>query len=171
MTQSVDVADKVGLGDVPEPGGIPKYPRELIGGSIPPWQSGISAAPATITITLRWLGTVANPALYKLFDKETGLLTLTRELTGTDATSTTYRTSASTSGETAPEGLAAAYYDAISTESPAGTVVFVGDEIDRTLVPGKKLTTSGIFTLTGVVIQSVTCLLYTSDAADDAPRV
>ena len=46
VTQSVDVADKVGLGDVPEPGGIPKYPRELIGGSIPPWQSGISAAPA-----------------------------------------------------------------------------------------------------------------------------
>jgi hypothetical protein len=132
----------------------------LIGGSIPPWQSGISAAPTTITIVLRWLGTVANPALYKLFDKETGLLTLTRELTGTDATTTVYRTSASTPGETAPAGLAAAYYDAISTESPAGTVVFVGDEIDRTLVPGKKLTTTGLFALTGVVIQSVTADIF-----------
>jgi hypothetical protein len=160
VSQAVDVAAKVGLGNVPEPGGSPKYPRELIGGSIPPWQAGISAAPATITIVLRWLGTVANAALYKLFDKETGLLTLTRELTGTDATSTTYRTSASTTGETAPAGLAQAYYDAISTESPSGTAVFVGDEIDRTLVPGKKLTTTGLFVLTGAVIQSVTADIF-----------
>ena len=160
IQQVVDTASKVGLGTVPIVSGSPRYPRELIGGSIPPWQSGISAAPTKITIVLKWDGTVGNAAFYKLFDKETGLLTLTREFTGTDATSTTYRTSASTSGETAPEGLAAAYYDAISTESPAGTVVFVGDEIDRTLVPGKKLTTSGIFTLTGVVIQSVTADIF-----------
>jgi len=161
VSQVVDVDEKVGSGDVPIVSSQPKYPRELIGGSIPPWQSGISAAPTTITIVLRWLGTVANPALYKLFDKETGLLTLTRELTGTDATTTVYRTSASTTGETAPSGLAAAYYDAISTEAPAGTVVFVGDEIDRTLVPGKKLTTTGLFTLTGVVIQSTTADIFT----------
>jgi len=160
IQQVVDTASKVGLGTVPIVSGSPRYPRELIGGSIPPWQSGISAAPTKITIVLKWDGTVGNAAFYKLFDKETGLLTLTREFTGTDATTTVYRTSASTTGETAPEGLAAAYYDAISTESPAGTVVFVGDEIDRTLVPGKKLTTSGIFTLTGVVIQSVTADIF-----------
>jgi hypothetical protein len=160
VSQVVDVDEKVGSGDVPIVGMLPKYPRELVGGSIPPWQSGISAAPTTITIVLRWLGDVANPALYKLFDKETGLLTLTRELTGTDATTTVYRTSTSTAGETAPDGLAEAYYASISTESPAGTVVFVGDEIDRTLVPGKKLTTTGLFTLTGVVIQSVTADIF-----------
>lgn len=160
VTQAVDVDEKVGLGTVPTSGGLPKYPRELVGGAIPPWQAGISAAPASITITLRWKGDVANPALYKLFDKETGLLVLTRELTGTDATTTVYRTSTSTAGETAPEGLAEAYYAAISTESPAGTVVFVGNEIDRTLVPGKKLTTTGLFTLTGVVIQSVTADIF-----------
>ena len=160
VSQVVDVDEKVGSGTVPIVSSQPKYPRELIGGSIPPWQSGISAAPTTITIVLRWLGTVANPALYKLFDKETGLLTLTRELTGTDATTTVYRTSASTTGETAPAGLAAAYYDAISTEAPAGTVVFVGDEVDRTLVPGKKLTTTGLFALTGVVIQSTTADIF-----------
>jgi uncharacterized membrane protein YgcG len=160
VTQVVDSANKVGLGTIPQSGGVDRYPRELIGGSIPPWQSGISAAPAQITIVLKWNGAVANPALYRLFDKETGLLVLTRELTGTDATSTVYRTSASTSGETAPEGLAEAYYAAISTESPAGTVVFVGEEIDRTLVPGKKLTTTGLFSLTGVVIQSVTADIF-----------
>jgi hypothetical protein len=160
VSQVVDVDEKVGPGDVPIVSGLPKYPRELIGGSIPPWQAGISAAPTTITIVLRWLGDVANPALYKLFDKETGLLTLTRELTGTDATTTVYRTSASTTGETAPDGLAQAYYDAISTEAPSGTVVFVGDEIDRTLVPGKKLTTTGLFALTGAVIQSTTADIF-----------
>jgi len=160
IQQVVDVDNRVGPGTVPIVSGQPRYPRELIGGSIPPWQSGISAAPTKITIVLKWDGTVGNAAFYKLFDKETGLLTLTREFTGTDATTTVYRTSASTTGETAPEGLAAAYYDAISTESPAGTVVFVGDEIDRTLVPGKKLTTTGLFALTGVVIQSVTADIF-----------
>ena len=161
IQQVVDVDNRVGPGTVPIVSGQPRYPRELIGGSIPPWQAGISAAPTKITIVLKWDGTVGNAAFYKLFDKETGLLTLTREFTGTDATTTTYRTSASTSGETAPEGLAAAYYDAISTESPAGTVVFVGDEIDRTLVPGKRLTTTGLFSLTGVVIQSTTADIFT----------
>jgi len=160
IQQVVDVDNKVGPGTVPIVSGSPRYPRELVGGSIPPWQSGISAAPTKITIVLKWDGTVGNAAFYKLFDKETGLLTLTREFTGTDAVTTVYRTSASTTGETAPEGLAAAYYDAISTESPAGTVVFVGDEIDRTLVPGKKLTTTGLFALTGVVIQSVTADIF-----------
>jgi hypothetical protein len=160
VTQVVDSANKVGEGAIPQSGGVDRYPRELIAGSIPPWQSGISAAPTKITIVLKWNGAVANPALYRLFDKETGLLTLTRELTGTDATTTTYRTSTSTSGETAPAGLAQAYYDAISTESPSGTAVFVGDEIDRTLVPGKKLTTTGLFTLTGAVIQSVTADIF-----------
>jgi hypothetical protein len=160
IQQVVDVDNRVGPGTVPIVSGQPRYPRELIGGSIPPWQAGISAAPTKITIVLKWDGTVGNAAFYKLFDKETGLLTLTREFTGTDATSTTYRTSASTTGETAPAGLAAAYYDAISTESPAGTVVFVGDEVDRTLVPGKKLTTTGLFALTGVVIQSVTADIF-----------
>ena len=160
IQQVVDVDNKVGPGTVPIVSGSPRYPRELVGGSIPPWQSGISAAPTKITIVLKWDGTVGNAAFYKLFDKETGLLTLTREFTGTDAVTTVYRTSASTTGETAPEGLAAAYYDAISTESPAGTVVFVGDEIDRTLVPGKRLTTTGLFALTGVVIQSVTADIF-----------
>jgi hypothetical protein len=160
IQQVVDTASKVGLGTVPIVSGSPRYPRELIGGSIPPWQSGISAAPTKITIVLKWDGTVGNAAFYKMFDKETGLLTLTREFTGTDATTTVYRTSASTTGETAPAGLATAYYDAISTEAPAGTVVFVGDEIDRTLVPGKKLTTTGLFVLTGVVIQSTTADIF-----------
>ena len=54
IQQVVDTASKVGPGTVPIVSGSPRYPRELIGGSIPPWQSGISAAPTKITIVLKW---------------------------------------------------------------------------------------------------------------------
>lgn len=160
VSQSVDTTQKVGPGTVPIVSGLPKYPRELVAGSIPPWQAGISAAPATITIVLRWLGTVWNAELNKMFDKETGLLTLTRELTGTDAVTTTYRTSTSTAGETAPSGLAEAYYSAISTEAPAGNVSWVADEVDKAIVPGKKLTLTGMFSVTDAVIQTVTADIF-----------
>jgi hypothetical protein len=160
VSQEVDTTKKVGLGTVPTSGGLPRYPRELLAGAIPPWQSGISACPTKVTIVLRWTGTTWNENLAGLFSGASKELTLTVDLTGTDAETTTYQTSASSGGESAPVGLAQSYYDALSTEAPAGSISWVADEVDRSIVPGKRLTLTGAFPLTGAIIQSVTADIF-----------
>jgi len=160
IDQDVDTARKVGLGSIPETGGIPKYPRELVGGSVPPWQSGVSACPVKVTVVLRWVGTAENDTIRELFSGAKKELTLTVDLTGTDCETTTYRTSATTGGETAPAGLAQSYYDALSSEPQAGSVTWVDTEIDRSIVPGKKLTLTGHHPVTGAVIQSVVADIF-----------
>jgi hypothetical protein len=160
VSQEVDVTKKVGLGSVPMPGGVARYPRELLAGAIPPWQSGISACPTKVTVVLRWTGSTWNENLAGLFSGASKELTLTVDLTGTDAETTTYQTSASSGGETAPAGLAQSYYDALSTEAPAGTISWVADEVDRSIVPGKRLTLTGAFPLTNAIIQSVTADIF-----------
>ena len=160
IDQEVDTARKVGLGSIPETGGIPKYPRELVGGSVPPWQSGVSACPVKVTVVLRWVGSVENDTIRELFSGAKKELTLTVDLTGTDCETTTYRTSATTGGETAPAGLAQSYYDALSSEPQAGSVTWVDAEIDRSIVPGKKLTLTGHHPVTGAVIQSVVADIF-----------
>ena len=160
VSQEVDTTKKVGLGTVPTSGGVPRYPRELLAGAIPPWQSGISACPTKVTIVLRWTGSTWNENLAGLFSGASKELTLTVDLTGTDAETTTYQTSASSGGESAPVGLAQSYYDALSTEAPAGSISWVADEVDRSIVPGKRLTLTGAFPLTGAIIQSVTADIF-----------
>ena len=160
IDQEVDTARKVGLGSIPETGGIPRYPRELVGGSVPPWQSGVSACPVKVTVVLRWVGAAENDTIRELFSGAKKELTLTVDLTGTDCETTTYRTSATTGGETAPVGLAQSYYDALSTEPQAGSVTWVDTEIDRSIVPGKKLTLTGHHPVTGAVIQSVVADIF-----------
>ncbi len=160
IDQEVDTARKVGLGSIPETGGIPRYPRELVGGSVPPWQSGVSACPVKVTVVLRWVGTAENDTIRELFSGAKKELTLTVDLTGTDCETTTYRTSATTGGETAPAGLAQSYYDALSSEPQAGSVTWVDTEIDRSIVPGKKLTLTGHHPVTGAVIQSVVADIF-----------
>lgn len=160
IDQEVDTARKVGLGSIPETGGIPKYPRELVGGSVPPWQSGVSACPVKVTVVLRWVGAAENDTIRELFSGAKKELTLTVDLTGTDCETTTYRTSATTGGETAPAGLAQSYYDALSSEPQAGSVTWVDTEIDRSIVPGKKLTLTGHHPVTGAVIQSVVADIF-----------
>jgi len=146
IDQDVDTARKVGLGSIPETGGIPKYPRELVGGSVPPWQSGVSACPVKVTVVLRWVGTAENDTIRELFSGAKKELTLTVDLTGTDC-------------ET-PAGLAQSYYDALSSEPQAGSVTWVDTEIDRSIVPGKKLTLTGHHPVTGAVIQSVVADIF-----------
>jgi hypothetical protein len=160
VSQEVDTTKKVGLGTVPTSGGVPRYPRELLAGAIPPWQSGISACPTKVTVVLRWTGSTWNENLAGLFSGASKELTLTVDLTGTDAETTTYQTSASSGGESAPVGLAQSYYDALSTEAPAGSISWVADEVDRSIVPGKRLTLTGAFPLTGAIIQSVTADIF-----------
>jgi hypothetical protein len=160
VSQEVDTTKKVGLGTVPTSGGVPRYPRELLAGAIPPWQSGISACPTKVTIVLRWTGSTWNENLAGLFSGASKELTLTVDLTGTDAETTTYQTSASSGGESAPVGLAQSYYDALSTEAPSGSISWVADEVDRSIVPGKRLTLTGAFPLTGAIIQSVTADIF-----------
>jgi hypothetical protein len=160
IDQEVDTARKVGLGSIPETGGVPRYPRELVGGSVPPWQSGVSACPVKVTVVLRWVGTAENDNIRELFSGAKKELTLTVDLTGTDCETTTYRTSATTGGETAPAGLAQSYYDALSSEPQAGSVTWVDTEIDRSIVPGKKLTLTGHHPVTGAVIQSVVADIF-----------
>jgi hypothetical protein len=131
-----------------------------LAGAIPPWQSGISACPTKVTVVLRWTGSTWNENLAGLFSGASKELTLTVDLTGTDAETTTYQTSASSGGESAPVGLAQSYYDALSTEAPAGSISWVADEVDRSIVPGKRLTLTGAFPLTGAIIQSVTADIF-----------
>ena len=162
VKQTVDTANKVGLGTIPTTGTppVPRYPRELIAGAIPPWQPGISACPVTVEVVLRWTGDTWNEKLAEFFSGAEKTLTLSVDMTGTDATTQTYSISTQTAGETAPEGLAQAYYDALSTEAPAGTATWVDTEVDRNLKPGKKLTLTGNFPVTGAVIQSVVADIF-----------
>ena len=162
VKQTVDTANKVGLGTIPTTGTppVPRYPRELIAGAIPPWQPGISACPVTVEVVLRWTGDTWNEKLAELFSGAEKTLTLSVDMTGTDATTQTYSIATTTGGEVAPEGLAQAYYDALSVNAPAGTATWVDTEIDRNLKPGKKLTLTGSFPVTGAVIQSVAADLF-----------
>lgn len=155
VSQVVDVDAKQGSGTIPG-GGSPAYPRALVGGSLPPWQSGISSAPTTLTIRLKWKGNAANnPALYALFPAGEKVLDFHLQVRGTDAQSITYRTAATTPGESPPTGLAADYYAALGTEQPAGSASWVAASPDVNIKPGKKLTLTGDRTVTGAVIQSV----------------
>jgi hypothetical protein len=162
VKQTVDTANKVGLGTIPTTGTPPvaRYPRELIAGAIPPWQPGISACPVTVEVVLRWTGDTWNEKLAELFSGAEKTLTLSVDMTGTDATTQTYSIATTTGGEVAPEGLAQAYYDALSVNAPAGTATWVDTEVDRNLKPGKKLTLTGNFPVTGAVIQSVAADLF-----------
>lgn len=162
VKQTVDTANKVGLGTIPTTGTppVPRYPRELIAGAIPPWQPGISACPVTVEVVLRWTGDTWNEKLAELFSGAEKTLTLSVDMTGTDATTKTYAIATTTGGETAPSGLAEAYYNAVSSASPAGTVSWVENDIDRNLKPGKKLTLTGSFAVTGAIIQSVSADLF-----------
>jgi hypothetical protein len=162
VKQTVDTANKVGLGTIPTTGTPPvaRYPRELIAGAIPPWQPGISACPVTVEVVLRWTGDTWNEKLAELFSGAEKTLTLSVDMTGTDATTQTYSIATTTGGEVAPDGLAQAYYDALSVNAPAGTATWVDTEIDRNLKPGKKLTLTGSFPVTGAVIQSVAADLF-----------
>jgi hypothetical protein len=75
---------------------------------------------------------------------------------GTTAQSITYTTSSTTAGEEPIEGLAASLYAALGTEQPAGTASWVEAEVDPAVQVGCKLNLTGVRTLTGAVIQSVT---------------
>lgn len=159
--QTVDETAKVGLGTVPTYGvdELPAYPRRLVGGSVPPWQSGISAAPVQLTITLRPGPDVAdNPALWALFDQgEAKSCELHLNCTGTDAETTTYRTvTAYEAAESPVTGLAADFYAAMSASAPSGVISLSLGTPNVDLAPGKKITLEdGSLVVTGAVIQSV----------------
>jgi hypothetical protein len=158
VTQEVDSANKVGLGTAPA-----SYPRMLTGGAVPPWQSGISAAPTRFTVRIRPGAEVqTNPAFYELFAKGNEIvLPLTMDVMGTDAQSITYRTVTSyTEGEEPIEGLAADYYAAMNVDAPAGTWTKVAEEADITPMPGKRLTLTGDFPVTTAVIQQTTVDIF-----------
>ncbi len=176
MTQTIDESTKVGLGSIPEvdPDGgggpmaaIAAYPRMLIGGSIPLWQAGISAAATRITVKLAPGDDISdNPALYALFDRhDEKTLELDIPVTGTDAQSITYTTATITEGESPVLGLALDYFTALNADAPAGIYHRTTLDPDYALAPGKRLTLTGPWPCIAAVIQQVTLDVFSGKAA------
>ncbi len=141
VTQEVDEDNKVGDGTVPS-----SFPREIINGSVADWMSGIVSAPTTVKIVLKWVGDAStNRKAYDLFKGAKKTLELSYECTGTDAITKTYYTSTFTPGETPTSGLAADYYDAITSPMVEGSISIVEEEPRLSVQPGKLLTLTGDF--------------------------
>lgn len=158
--QVVHTDEEVGPGTT-----LSTYPRELLKGQIQDFMTGISACPVTVKIKLKFTGPAsANPALYKLFPKPEKIETFAVTLMGTDALDQTYSNVESVGGETAPEGLAAAYFSAFTSVVEEGTFARVGAP-DLSLRPGAKLTLSGRVTATGAPIQSCSIDVFSGRTA------
>jgi len=150
IKQTVKADEAIGPGSV-----LASYPRELIKGAIQPWMTGVSAAPVTVTVRLKFTGAADdNPDLYALFTGAHKVADFQVELMGTDALDQTYRTASGGGGETVPTGLAAAVYAAMSAEFAEGGYTHVGAEPDLALMPGRRLALTGPVAVTASPIQS-----------------
>lgn len=159
--QTVDEDNKTGLGTVPVYGEeeLPAYPRMLLGGAVPEWQSGISAAPVKLRIKVRPGEEYADaPGVKAIFGQEEEYTkSFTLDCTGTDAQSITYTTPVIHNDAEEPiTGLAADWYAALNAVAPSFQIELAGDEARMDIYPGKKLSLTGTFAVSNAVVQAVT---------------
>jgi len=163
LRQTVNAAAKTGLGTIPTytDAGTPlgdAYPSQIIGGAVPPWQSGISAAPVDISIILKpGADFDSEVSLWNFFPGDEKIRELRLRVTGTDAASITYRKTVDNGMNEEPvPGLASAWLTALNAAAPACTLTIPGAEAVANIYPGKKLTVTGAFALGPAVVQAVT---------------
>ena len=158
LTQTVDSTNKVGLGTIPDFGGDDAYPRRILSGACPTWQSGVSSAPVVIKVVLKPGSAFASESsLANFFPGDQKIREFTFHFTGTDAETLTYTKLIQTEGGESPlSGLADDWYAALSANAPAGTIELVGDEPRLDVMPGNKLTLTGPYAVTDAVVQAVT---------------
>lgn len=113
-------------------------PRFVTAGSIPDWLTSVDAEQATVNITLGYSLRIAYPAgdVIKSVDAET----ISVSVTATDASSATYKRTASyDSGESTPTGVAAQIYAAWSVLHYEGSISLTDVEPTESVTPGKLL--------------------------------
>jgi hypothetical protein len=133
------------------------YPNELLEGQIASWMS-FAAKTVTIKALVDYelFADTSHTSALKLQTVKAKEISV--RVTATDATTGDYSAVASfTAGETAPSGLADAYYAAMQTLQYAGSIALVAEDLPTTSIMGKKLTLAGsALTLTNQLIQGVT---------------
>ena len=115
-----------------------EYPRELLGGTIFPWMSGIKSCVMVAEMEVSFTGT-QTAAMRELFGG-TWKRKVAVRFTATDATDKTYKGFGSfTPGETTPTGYAQAYYTSLATLQHEAVLDLEDEECDGSARPGKVL--------------------------------